>query len=98
MNRLKLFSSLVVFVIVLLALALPVNAEDTGKININTASADQLVQLKGVGPNYAAAIVAYREAEGPFKAPEDIMKVKGLGPKTFETNKEMIIVEEPKTE
>ena len=98
MNRLKLFSSLVVFVIVLLALALPVNAEDTGKININTAPADQLVQLKGVGPNYAAAIVAYREAEGPFKAPEDIMKVKGLGPKTLEANKDMIIVEEPKTE
>ena len=98
MRSFKNVASLVVFVLVLLALALPVNAEDTGKININTAPADQLVQLKGVGPDYAAAIVAYREAEGPFKAPEDLMKVKGIGPKTFETNKDMIVVEDPKKE
>ena len=98
MRSFKNVMLLVVFVFVLLALALPINAEDTGKVNINTAPADQLVQLKGVGPNYAAAIVAYREQEGSFKAPEDIMKVKGLGPKAFEANKEMIIVAEPKTE
>ena len=96
MKQFKNVVLLGVFAFVLLAMALPVNAEDTGKININTASADQLVQLKGVGPDYAAAIVAYREAEGPFKAPEDLMKVKGIGPKTFETNKDMIVVEDSK--
>jgi competence protein ComEA len=67
-------------------------ATDQGKININTASVEQLVQLKGVGQKIAEAIVKYREANGPFKAPEDLMQVSGIGEKTFANNKDRISV------
>lgn len=73
-----------------------VNAAEVQKININTATAEELAQLKGIGPSHAAKIVAYREKNGPFKLPEDLMQVSGIGQKTFEANQEAIIVQEPK--
>ena len=75
--------------------ALNVNAAEIQKININTASAEELAQLKGIGPSHAAKIVAYREKYGPFKMPEDLMQVSGIGQKTLEANQENIIVEDP---
>jgi len=84
--------------IVGLIIALTVNAAEVQKININTASAEELAQLKGIGPSHAAKIVAYREKSGPFKMPEDLVQVSGIGQKTFEANQEFIIVEEPKKE
>ena len=85
---------LVIFVT--LAGVISVYAGDVAKININTASAEELTQLKGIGPSHAAKIVAYREKNGPFKLPEDVMQVPGIGQKTFENNKDMILVEKPK--
>jgi competence protein ComEA len=79
-----------------LIIVLTINAAEVQKININTASAEELAQLKGVGPSHAAKIVAYREKNGPFKMPEDLVQVSGIGHKTFEANQEFIIVEEPK--
>jgi competence protein ComEA len=67
-------------------------AAEAQKININTATAEELVQLERVGPSYAEKIVAFREKNGPFKTPEDIMQVAGIGPKTFEANKDRIVV------
>lgn len=54
-----------------------------GKININKAGAEQLAQLKGVGPALADRIVDYRKKNGNFKNVEQIMEVKGIGEKTF---------------
>ncbi|SAY51553.1 ComEA family DNA-binding protein [Neisseria weaveri] len=48
-------------------------------VNINTATAEELKALPGIGPAKAEAIVAYRSANGPFKAVEDLKKVKGIG-------------------
>ncbi len=67
-------------------------AEEQGKININTATVEELVQLDRVGPSYAEKIVTFRQENGPFKAPEEIMLVAGIGPKTFEINKDRIVV------
>jgi competence protein ComEA len=75
--------------------AIHVTAGDSEKININTATAEELMQLNGVGSKYADRIIAYREKFGPFKTPEDLMQVPGIGQKTFETNQEIIIIEEP---
>jgi len=68
-------------------------AEAEIKININTASIEELTQLDRVGQKYAERIVAYRDENGPFKAPEEIMQVAGIGEKTFEANKDRIVVE-----
>ncbi len=62
------------------------------KININTAPEEELVKLKRVGPVIAGRIVEYRETHGPFQRPEDIRKVKGIGQKTWEDNKNIIAV------
>lgn len=51
------------------------------RINLNTASAEELELLNGVGPATAAAIVEYREANGGFSTVEDIVNVKGIGDK-----------------
>ena len=83
---------LCVVVAVVMALSGPVWAEEE-KVNINTATVEELTKLKRIGPKYAAKIVEYREANGPFAQPEDIIKVKGIGPKTLEANQDRIIVE-----
>jgi len=97
LNR-KLIGAVLMTVLIGLISVLNANAADVEKININTASAEQLAQLKGIGPSHAAKIVAYREKNGPFKMPEDLMQVSGIGQKTIEANQEFIIVEEPKQE
>ncbi len=63
-----------------------------GGVDINTAGAAELEQLPGVGPATAAKIVADREANGPFTAPEDIMRVSGIGEKKFESMRDLIVV------
>ena len=95
LNR-KLIGTVLLTVFIGLISVLNVNAADVEKININTASAEELAQLKGIGPSHAAKIVAYRDKNGPFKMPEDLMQVSGIGQKTIEANQEFISVEEPK--
>lgn len=61
-------------------------------ININTASAEDLERLPGVGPARSQAIVEYRTQNGPFKSPEDIMNVKGIKSGEFAKIKDHIKV------
>lgn len=51
----------------------------SGKLNLNTATADQLILLPGVGPSKAERIVAFRAKHGPFKRVADLRRVKGFG-------------------
>jgi len=71
-------------------------AGDMGKVNINTASHDELVTLEGVGDSYADRIIEYREKNGPFQSPEDLLKVKGIGEKTLDANQGLIVVKDSK--
>ena len=89
----KRFFTLIMVVVVLIAMADSIWADDAGKININTASAEELQTLFRVGPKYAARIIEYRELNGPFETPEEIISVSGIGPKTFELNKDRIVVD-----
>jgi len=63
------------------------------KININEASLKELIKLNRVGPALAGRIISYRKKYGPFKEPEEIKNVKGIGEKTYEKMKEQIILE-----
>lgn len=88
--------SLVFFVLAAFAPALwsqQTQEQGTEKVNINTATAEEIAQLKNIGSTYAVRIVEYRQQNGPFEKPEDILKVKGIGEKTYELNKDKIIVE-----
>jgi len=71
-------------------------AADVKKVNINTASAEELTRLKGIGSSHAASIIEFREKNGPFKNPEDLINVPRIGRKTFEKNKDMIIIQNSK--
>lgn len=59
------------------------NKSDTFRININTATVDQLQSLKGIGPKTAARIIAHRKRVGGFNSLEDLLQIKGIGPKTL---------------
>jgi competence protein ComEA len=65
---------------------------NTPRININTATAADLVALPRVGPALAQRIVDYRTLHGPFRAIEDVMQVSGIGPATFAQIKDLISV------
>jgi len=67
-------------------------AEETGKVNINNASLEELAQLKRVGPKYAERIIEYRDNHGAFKQVQDLTNVPGIGPKTLEVNKDILTV------
>ena len=54
-------------------------ATASGKIDLNTATAEELMTLPGIGEKRAAAIIADREANGPFRVPEDLTRVDGIG-------------------
>jgi competence protein ComEA len=61
-----------------------------GLIDINTASASRLDELPGIGPGKAQAIVDYRQEKGPFRTPEELKNVKGIGQKTYDGLKDRI--------
>jgi competence protein ComEA len=65
--------------------ALAAKPAPTGKVNINTASVDQLTTLPGVGPKLAARIVEYRQKSGAFKSAQELMNVQGIGEKNFQS-------------
>jgi len=60
---------------------------DSGKININTATAEQLTALNGIGQAYAARIVAYRQTHGKFTSVDQLKNIKGIGDRTVEKNR-----------
>ena len=65
-----------------------------GPLDINRASAEELEELPGIGPELARRIVAYREAHGPFAAVEDLLRVPGIGPVTLARIRDLITVGE----
>ncbi|MGM7721051.1 helix-hairpin-helix domain-containing protein [uncultured Metabacillus sp.] len=74
-------------------LTAPINSSDINdKVNINLATSEELQTLTGIGPAKAEAIITYREENGLFTAPEDLLNVSGIGEKSFEKLKEEITV------
>jgi len=63
-----------------------------GKINLNTANQAQLEELPSVGPVLAQRIIAHRQTKGRFTSPRQLMEVSGVGPKKFESMKDLVTV------
>jgi comEA protein len=88
MTRLKTFAATLAALGLLVAmLATPALAQakaaPAAKVNLNTASAQQLATLPGVGPKLADRIVEYRQKSGGFRSVEELMNVGGVGEKNF---------------
>ena len=104
MKNLRLCLGLCVVIAFVMSIGIPAMAKEQVetvakeevKVNINKATVKELTKLKQVGPKVAEKIVEFREKHGPFKKPEDIMKVPGIGPKIFEQNKGAIILDDKK--
>jgi competence protein ComEA len=82
-----------------LTLALPGLLLAATPVNINQASAAAIAKsLDGIGQSKAEAIVAWREAHGPFKKADDLRHVKGIGKATIERNRSAILLADGSTE
>jgi competence protein ComEA len=63
------------------------------KIDINTASSNELILLPGIGTKTAEKIIEHRKKYGKFKSPKDLLKIHGIGEKKLEKIKEFLIIE-----
>jgi competence protein ComEA len=77
--------------------ALAVAAVETPHLNINTATVQELQLLPRVGPALAQRIVEFRESNGAFKSPEELMRVRGVGEKSYALLKPYLAVSGPTT-
>lgn len=101
MKRERIVAGALAFVLALtlssgLALAAAKQAP-SGKVNINTATVQQLTSLPGVGAKLAARIVEYRQKAGAFKTIQELMNVKGVGEKNFARLQPYLTAGEPAT-
>lgn len=92
MTKIKKIASVILIGLLIAMMGQP-GLASTGKVNINTATKSELLTLKYVGDKIAEKIMEYRKAH-PFEKAEDIMNVKGIGPKVFESNKDLIVVKD----
>jgi len=92
-RRMKI--GLVLVVVFALGFLSPLQAQSkttAKKVNINTANLDELQTLPRIGEKVAQRIIDYREEHGQFKKIEELMKVRGVGEKTFKLIKDKIEV------
>lgn len=85
-NIIRTFTAAVVMIIS--------SAVAAGPVNVNTADAKTIAkELQGIGTTKAEMIVAYREQNGPFKSADDLRKIKGIGKRTIDKNRQDILVD-----
>ncbi len=84
MNHKGSMVALLAFLMLGLVLAFSSTASaQTGKVNVNIATPEQLAQVPGMTPELAKAIVAYKASNGSLSSPDDLMKVPGMTPEIF---------------
>ena len=88
----RIFAGILVLAGLLLTALPGFAAEGRRVVNVNSADAAQLALLPRVGPSVAQRIIDFRKENGPFKSPEDLMLVQGIGEKTFQLLKPYVAV------
>lgn len=78
--------------LVLASGSLAFSKEQGSPVNLNTATSGQLQTLPGIGPKKAGAIISYRSKNGPFKRVDDLVQVKGIGPKTLSKLRPLVTI------
>tara|TARA_R110002012_G_scaffold50598_2_gene130829 strand:+ start:3119 stop:3403 length:285 start_codon:yes stop_codon:yes gene_type:complete len=69
-------------------------AQDIAPINVNTADAELLAELPGIGPSRAEAIIEERETNGTFESAEELARVSGIGSATVDRMRDQVIFSE----
>jgi competence protein ComEA len=104
MRRVNLGAALVLAILLAAPVVLagqapaPAASNAAGVVNINTATAEQLNALPGIGPKMAARIIEHRQKAGGFKRVEELMSIQGIGEKNFLKLKPLISVGPAKPE
>jgi len=65
---------------------------ESGCVDINSATLQDLDELPGIGPTYSQRIIEYRAAHGPFQDVEELLQIKGIGPATLEEIRHLVCV------
>jgi competence protein ComEA len=95
--RLRAFFLLVFGVCILPHAALAKKKPPAHPINLNTAGATELQQVPGIGPSTAQKILDTRKSYGAFKSVDDLLAIKGIGPKKLEKMRKYLTVGKPPT-
>jgi len=91
-----LFGTLVVPSLAIAGQQASAEEQNKEKIEINSATAEQLQEIPGIGPTLAARIINFREEHGRFERVEDLLNVEGIGVRTLERMRSFLKVETPK--
>jgi competence protein ComEA len=94
MQRRRMAVLTIVTVALMMSWVVPALEADLQKVNLNTATLEELMTLDGIGQKVAERILSFRDKNGPFQNPEDLMMVKGVGEKIFEANRSKIVVQD----
>lgn len=97
MNQIQRFFAALTLIFSLFAVQAPAWAEEPAAtqdpvVNINTAGAEELTALDGIGESKALAIIADRDTNGPFESEGDLTRVRGIGETTVEKNADRITI------
>lgn len=91
----RIFLSLLAFTVVIIPSALAKKKPPAHPININSASSADLQQVPGIGPSTAQKILDTRKSYGTFKSVDDLLAIKGIGPKRLEKMRKYLTVGKP---